>query len=357
MTDQMSADNVGHVKVAVLGSGSWGTTFANIVADAADLARKSGEGPVAEVVLWGRRAAVVDAINESSENPDYFPGITLNGRLRATTDAAEALAGARVVVLAVPSQTLRENLASWREHIAEDAVVVSLMKGVELGTLMRMSQVIGEVLELSEKRIAVVSGPNLAREIIERQPATAVVACPHYETAVLLQRLCKSAYFRPYTSTDLVGVEIGGAMKNVIGLAVGVAEGMGFGDNTKASLITRGLAETTRLAVTLGADEHTLSGLAGMGDLVATCSSPLSRNRTFGEKLGAGKTLEQVVAETRQTAEGVKSSESILELGWTHGVDMPITEAVVKMMHHDMSPAQALLAFMSRSTKPERYGV
>ncbi|WP_017580700.1 NAD(P)H-dependent glycerol-3-phosphate dehydrogenase [Nocardiopsis valliformis] len=357
MTDQMSADNVGHVKVAVLGSGSWGTTFANIVADAADLARKSGEGPVAEVVLWGRRAAVVDAINESSENPDYFPGITLNGRLHATTDAAEALSGARVVVLAVPSQTLRENLASWREHIAEDAVVVSLMKGVELGTLMRMSQVIGEVLEMSEKRIAVVSGPNLAREIIERQPATAVVACPHYETAVLLQGLCKSTYFRPYTSTDLVGVEIGGAMKNVIGLAVGVAEGMGFGDNTKASLITRGLAETTRLAVTLGADEHTLSGLAGMGDLVATCSSPLSRNRTFGEKLGAGKTLEQVVAETRQTAEGVKSSESILELGWTHGVDMPITEAVVKMMHHDMSPAQALLAFMSRSTKPERYGV
>ncbi|WP_017545926.1 NAD(P)H-dependent glycerol-3-phosphate dehydrogenase [Nocardiopsis prasina] len=354
MTDQMSADNV---KVAVLGSGSWGTTFANIVADAADLARKNGEGPVAEVVLWGRRAEVVDAINESSENPEYFPGITLNAGLRATTDPAEALTGARVVVLAVPSQTLRQNLAAWREHIAEDAVVVSLMKGVELGTLMRMSQVVGEVLDLPRERIAVVSGPNLAREIIERQPATAVVACPHEETAVLLQGLCKSAYFRPYTSTDLVGVEIGGAMKNVIGLAVGVAEGMGFGDNTKASLITRGLAETTRLAVTLGADEHTLSGLAGMGDLVATCSSPLSRNRTFGEKLGAGKTLEQVIAETRQTAEGVKSSESILELGWTHGVDMPITESVVKMMHHDMSPAQALLAFMSRSTKPERYGV
>ncbi|MFE1100762.1 NAD(P)H-dependent glycerol-3-phosphate dehydrogenase [Nocardiopsis alba] len=360
MTEQMS-DHKGvdgaDLRVTVLGSGSWGTTFANIVADAADLARKSGEGPVAEVVLWGRRSSVVEAIDTTSENPDYLPGIGLNPRLRATTDAAEALAGSRVVVLAVPSQSLRANLADWKRYIPEDAVVVSLMKGVELGTLMRMSQVVGEVLDFPEQRIAVVSGPNLAREIAERQPATAVVACPHEPTARLLQSLFKSSYFRPYTSTDLVGVEIGGAMKNVIGLAVGVAEGMGFGDNTKASLITRGLAETTRLAVTLGADEHTLSGLAGMGDLVATCSSPLSRNRTFGEKLGAGKTLEQVVAETRQTAEGVKSSESILELGWTHGVDMPITESVVKMMHHDLSPAEALAAFMSRSTKPERYGV
>ncbi|NYH53645.1 MULTISPECIES: NAD(P)H-dependent glycerol-3-phosphate dehydrogenase [Nocardiopsis] len=351
----MDTDNV---RIAVLGAGSWGTVFANIVADAADLAReRDPDGPAAEVVLWGRRSSVVDAINETSENPDYFPGIGLNPRLHATTDAAKALERADVVVLAVPSQTLRANLMDWRPHLREDAVVVSLMKGVELGTSMRVSQIIAEVLEYPKERIAVVSGPNLAREIAERQPATAVVACPHEETAVRLQGLFKSSYFRPYTSTDLVGVEIGGAMKNVIGLAVGVAEGMGFGDNTKASLITRGLAETTRLAVALGADEHTLSGLAGMGDLVATCSSPLSRNRTFGEKLGAGKTLEQVVAETKQTAEGVKSSESVLELGWANGVDLPITEAVVKMMHHDLSPAEALVAFMARTAKPERYGV
>ncbi|WP_190318419.1 NAD(P)H-dependent glycerol-3-phosphate dehydrogenase [Nocardiopsis listeri] len=353
MTEYMSDDKV---KVAILGGGSWGTTFANVVADAADLARKSGQ-EAAEVVLWARRATIVDAINEASENPDYLPGLMLNAELRATTDVNEALEGASVVVLAVPSQSLRANLADLKDVFPRNAVAVSLMKGVELGNLLRMSQVIGEVLELPEEQIAVVSGPNLAREIAERQPATAVVACPHEPTAVRLQSLFKSAYFRPYTSTDLVGVEIGGAMKNVIGLAVGVAEGMGFGDNTKASLITRGLAETTRLAVTLGADEHTLSGLAGMGDLVATCSSPLSRNRTFGEKLGAGKTLEQVVQETKQTAEGVKSSESILELGWANGVDMPITEAVVKMMHHDLSPARALAEFMSRSSKPERYGV
>ena len=351
----MEPDNV---RIAVLGAGSWGTVFANVIADAADLAREEDPGrPSVDVVLWGRRSSVVDAVNDKHENPDYFPGLALNPRLRATTDASGAVAGADVVVLAVPSQSLRDNLAAWKPHLRQDTVVVSLMKGVELGTRMRVSEIISEVLECSSERVAVVSGPNLAREIAEGQPATAVVACPHEVTAVRLQKLFKSTYFRPYTSTDLVGVEVGGAMKNVIALAVGVAEGMGFKDNTKASLITRGLAETTRLAVALGADEHTLSGLAGMGDLVATCSSPLSRNRTFGEKLGAGMTLDEVVAQTKQTAEGVKSSESVLELGWAHGVDMPITESVVKMMHHDLSPAEALVGFMSRSTKPERYGV
>ncbi|GHD22350.1 NAD(P)H-dependent glycerol-3-phosphate dehydrogenase [Nocardiopsis kunsanensis] len=351
----MEPDNV---RIVVLGAGSWGTVFANVIADAADLAREEDPGrPAVDVVLWGRRSSVVDAVNDKHENPDYFPGLALNPRLRATTDATGAVAGADVVVLAVPSQSLRDNLAAWKPHLREDAVVVSLMKGVELGTRMRVSEIITEVLECSSERVAAVSGPNLAREIAERQPATAVVACPHEVTAVRLQKLFKSTYFRPYTSTDLVGVEVGGAMKNVIALAVGVAEGMGFKDNTKASLITRGLAETTRLAVALGADEHTLSGLAGMGDLVATCSSPLSRNRTFGEKLGAGMTLDEVVAQTKQTAEGVKSSESVLGLGWAHGVDMPITESVVKMMHHDLSPAEALVGFMSRSTKPERYGV
>ncbi|WP_017611367.1 NAD(P)H-dependent glycerol-3-phosphate dehydrogenase [Nocardiopsis xinjiangensis] len=351
----MEPDNV---RIAVLGAGSWGTVFANVIADAADLAREEDPArPSVDVVLWGRRSSVVDAVNDKHENPDYFPGLALNPRLRATTDASGAVAGADVVVLAVPSQSLRDNLAAWKPHLREDTVVVSLMKGVELGTRMRVSEIISEVLECSSERVAVVSGPNLAREIAERQPATAVVACPHEVTAVRLQKLFKSTYFRPYTSTDLVGVEVGGAMKNVIALAVGVAEGMGFKDNTKASLITRGLAETTRLAVALGADEHTLSGLAGMGDLVATCSSPLSRNRTFGEKLGTGMTLDEVVAQTKQTAEGVKSSESVLGLGWAHGVDMPITESVVKMMHHDLSPAEALVGFMSRSTKPERYGV
>lgn len=334
-------------KVAVLGSGSWGTAFANVVADAG----------IAETVLWGRRPEIVEAINTKHENPDYLPGITLNPRLTATTDVAEAMAGADFTVIAVPAQTLRTNLAAWAEALDPGTVVVSLMKGIEVGTCLRMSEVIAEVLELPDHRIAVLSGPNLAREIAERQPATAVVACTDEQTAVRLQHLCKSPYFRPYTNTDVIGVELGGAVKNVIALAVGVAVGMGFGDNAKAALITRGLAETVRLAVALGADEHTLAGLAGLGDLVATCSSPLSRNRTFGEKLGSGMTVDEVIAETKQTAEGVKSSTSILELARAHGVEMPITETVVAMMYHGLPPAEALLAFMSRSAKPERYGV
>ncbi|KII00095.1 glycerol-3-phosphate dehydrogenase [Streptomonospora alba] len=334
-------------KVAVMGSGSWGTAFANVVADAG----------AADVVVYGRRSAVVDAVNQRHENPDYFPGTALNPALTATTDAAKALHGAEYVVLAVPSQTLRANLAEWYEHIDRQAVLVSLMKGIELGTCRRMSEVVHEVLGVPAEQVAAVSGPNLAREIAERQPATAVMACPHEPTAVRLQHLCKSAYFRPYTATDVIGVELGGAVKNVIALAVGVAVGMGFGDNAKAALITRGLAETVRLAVSLGADEHTLAGLAGLGDLVATCGSPLSRNRTFGEKLGSGMTLEEVAAETSQTAEGVKSSESVAELARRADVEMPITEAVVAMMHHDLSPAEALAAFMSRTAKPERYGM
>ncbi|MFC7327824.1 NAD(P)H-dependent glycerol-3-phosphate dehydrogenase [Marinactinospora rubrisoli] len=334
-------------KVAVLGSGSWGTAFANVVADAGQ----------AEVVLWARRAEVAEAIDREQSNPQYFPGVRLNPALSATTDAAAAVDGADFVVIAVPSQTLRGNLTVWRPHIPRDAVIVSLMKGIELGTSRRMSEVITETLDLPAAQVAVVSGPNLAREIAERQPATAVIAAAHEATAVRLQEICRAPYFRPYTNTDMIGVELGGAVKNVIALAVGVAVGMGFGDNAKASLITRGLAETVRLAVSLGADEHTLAGLAGMGDLVATCSSPLSRNRTFGERLGAGRTVQEVIAETRQTAEGVKSSESVLALARAHGVDMPITEAVVGMMHGDLPPAEALLRFMSRSAKPERYGV
>ncbi|MDA2806447.1 NAD(P)H-dependent glycerol-3-phosphate dehydrogenase [Nocardiopsis suaedae] len=334
-------------KVAVMGGGSWGTAFANVVADAG----------AADVEVCGRRAELAEAISTRHENPDYLPGIALNPALAATADPAKALAGAEFAVVAVPSQSLRANLRAWAPHIAPGTVVVSLIKGVELGTSLRASEVIAQELDLPPERVAAVTGPNLAREIAERQPATAVVACPHEPTAVRFQHLCKSAYFRPYSATDLVGAELGGAVKNVIALAVGVAVGMGFGDNAKAALITRGLAETVRLAVALGADEHTLAGLAGMGDLVATCSSPLSRNRTFGEQLGKGFTVEQAIENTKQTAEGVKSSESILALARANGIDMPITEAVVGMIHHDLSPAEALQAFMARTAKPERYGV
>ncbi|AZS84890.1 NAD(P)H-dependent glycerol-3-phosphate dehydrogenase [Streptomyces griseoviridis] len=331
------------VKAAVLSAGSWGTSFAMVLADAG-----------CEVTLWGRRPEVVEAINSTRANPDYLPGVELPENVRATVDPAEAAAGADFTVLSVPSQTLRENLAAWTPLLAPDTVLVSLMKGVELGTTMRMSEVFEDVTRWGRDRIAVVTGPNLAREVASRRPAAAVVACTDEAVAQRLQTACHTPYFRPYTNTDVVGCELGGAVKNVIGLAVGIADGMGLGDNAKGSLITRGLAETTRLGLAMGADPLTFSGLAGLGDLVATCSSPLSRNHTFGTNLGKGMTLQETIAVTRQTAEGVKSCESVADLARRHGVEMPITETVVDIVHEGKPPMVALKELMSRSAKPER---
>ncbi|WP_285739834.1 NAD(P)H-dependent glycerol-3-phosphate dehydrogenase [Kitasatospora phosalacinea] len=326
-----------------MGTGSWGTVFAMILADAG-----------CEVTLWGRRPELVEAIDREHVNRDYLPELTLPAGIRATTDAAEALAGADFAVLSVPSQTLRDNLALWAPLIEPQTALVSLMKGVELGTVKRMSEVITEVAGVGPERVVVVSGPNLAGEIANRQPAATVVACTDEEVAKRFQKACHTPYFRPYTNTDVVGCELGGAVKNVIGLAVGMANGMGLGDNTKATLITRGLAETTRLGLVLGADAHTFAGLAGMGDLVATCSSPLSRNNTFGTNLGRGMTLAETVAATSQTAEGVKSCESVLDLARRNGVDMPIVEAVVDVVHRGRPPQEVLKGLMARSAKPER---
>ncbi|MCB5182271.1 NAD(P)H-dependent glycerol-3-phosphate dehydrogenase [Streptomyces antimicrobicus] len=331
------------VKAAVYGTGSWGTAFGMVLADAG-----------CEVTLWGRRQELADAVNRTRTNPDYLPGVELPANLRATTDPAEAAHEADFTVLAVPSQTLRGNLAAWAPLLAPDTVLVSLMKGIELGTAKRMSEVVEEVAKVPAERVAVVTGPNLAREIAARQPAASVVACVDEAVAQRLQAACHTPYFRPYTNTDVVGCELGGAVKNVIGLAVGIADGMGLGDNTKGSLITRGLAETTRLGLAMGADPLTFSGLAGLGDLVATCSSPLSRNHTFGTNLGRGMSLEETIAVTRQTAEGVKSCESVADLARRHGVDMPITDTVVDIVHHGKPPLVALKDLMSRSAKPER---
>jgi glycerol-3-phosphate dehydrogenase (NAD(P)+) len=330
------------LRAAVLGAGSWGTAFGKVLADAG-----------CEVTLWARRPDLARSIRERHENPDYLPGIGLPNLLTATPDADEALVEADLVVLAVPAQLLRENLTAWTDRIGPDATLVSLAKGVELGTTMRMSEVIVEVTGVDPGRVAVVSGPNLAREIALENPAATVVACTDPARAELLQRAATTRYLRPYTNTDVIGCELGGAVKNVIALACGMTEGMGYGDNTKASLITRGLAETARLGLVLGADPLTFSGLAGLGDLVATCTSPLSRNRTFGERLGRGETLEEAVAATRQTAEGVKSCRSILDLAHKHGVDMPLTEQVVRVCHEDVAPSVALLQLMKRETKPE----
>ncbi|HEU0129645.1 MAG TPA: NAD(P)H-dependent glycerol-3-phosphate dehydrogenase [Mycobacteriales bacterium] len=306
-----------------------------------------------DTVLWARRPELAETVTATHQNPDYLPGVPLPPSLTATHDAAAALDGADFVVLAIPSQTLRENLAEWAPLVPRDAVLVSLMKGIELGTTKRMSEVIGEVADVPFDRIAVVSGPNLAKEIASKQPAATVVACADGAAAERLQAASLTRYFRPYTNTDVVGCELGGAVKNVIALACGMAEGMGFGDNTKASIITRGLAEMARLGAALGADPLTFAGLAGLGDLVATCTSPLSRNRTVGEQLGRGRTLEEIQQGMRMVAEGVKSSRSILDLATKHDVEMPIAQHVAHVVHDGMTPQDMLRSLMSREAKAE----
>jgi len=307
-----------------------------------------------DVTLWARRQELADAINLYHENGDYLAGIPLPTTIDATHDPERALADASVVVLAVPSQSLRANLEHWAADIPPDALVMSLMKGVEVGTTKRMSEVIADVGRVDPARIAVLSGPNLSREIAERQPAASVIACSDHRAALRLQRLCHTPAFRPYTMTDVVGCELGGATKNVIALAVGMAQGLGFGDNATATVITRGLAEIARLGAALGADPYTFSGLAGLGDLVGTCSSPLSRNRRFGELLGRGQRVDEIVAASRQVAEGVKSCESIRDLAQRSGVDMPIVEHVAALIRGETDPQEMLAQLISRAPKAER---
>ena len=328
----------------MVGSGAWGTAFAKVLAEAG-----------ADVRIWARREAVADAINTDGINEGSLPGVKLPSRIRATVDLAEAVHDAEMVAIAVPSQTLRGNLAEWAGAFHPDATLISLMKGIELGTTKRMSEVMVETARVDPARVVVVSGPNLAPEIAAEQPAATVVAGIDQGRAQAVQQAIALPYLRPYTSEDVVGCEMGGAVKNVIALAYGMASAMGMGDNTKASLITRGLAETARLGAAVGADPMTFAGLAGLGDLVATCSSRLSRNRTFGEHLGRGESLEQAQRATRQTAEGVKSCLAIRDLARAHGIDMPITEQVVAVVHEGVSVQDMTWRLLSRARKPERH--
>ncbi|MET9216324.1 MULTISPECIES: NAD(P)H-dependent glycerol-3-phosphate dehydrogenase [unclassified Nocardia] len=329
-------------RAAVMGAGSWGTAFAKVLAEAGT-----------EVTIWARRSEVAQALDSEHRNPFYLPGVQLPP-VRATDDHRAALDGADLVVLAVPSQSLRANLDRWKGDIDPDATLLSLAKGIETGTLLRMSQVIAEVTGAEPGRIAVLSGPNLAGEIVERQPAATVIACSDTERAGAAQRACATGYFRPYTNTDVIGCEIGGACKNVIALACGIASGMGLGDNTIASLITRGLAEVIRLGVALGAQPVTLAGLAGVGDLVATCTSPLSRNRSFGHVLGAGGSMQAAQEATNgQVAEGVKSCTSVRALAAAHDVEMPLTDAVHRVCHEGLSVSEAVDSLLGRRIKPE----
>jgi glycerol-3-phosphate dehydrogenase (NAD(P)+) len=326
-----------------MGAGAWGTAVAKVLADGGN-----------EVRLWARRQQVAEEINAARTNAAYLPEVLLPAGIRATADPAEALAGVRTIFLGVPSQSMRANLENWRADIDGGATLVSLAKGIELGSCLRMSQVIAAVTGVDPAQVAVVSGPNLAAEIAAEQPAATVVACTDSGRAVALQQVLDTGYLRPYTNTDVPGTEIGGACKNVIALACGMASGVGLGENTAAAIITRGLAEIIRLGLALGAEVTTLAGLAGVGDLVATCTSVQSRNRSFGHRLGSGQTLEAAIRATEgHVAEGVTSCSAILALASRYGVEMPLTEAVFQVCHQGLSVTDAVALLLGRSTKAE----
>ena len=315
------------MRVAVLGAGSWGTTFAKILADGG-----------AEVVLWARRPELAREISESKRNSDYLPGINLPRSLRASSNLEFVLHEAEQVYIAVPSRSLRENLDAVRDLLSPESVVVSLMKGVEKGTRLRMSEVLYEELALAPERVAVASGPNLALEIAREQPTAAVISSESLETATAIAMVATNPYFRSFVNTDVIGTEFGGVLKNLIAVAIGIVDGVGYGENTKASIITRGLAEMTDFSVAYGARPETLSGLAGLGDLIATCESPLSRNNTAGRLLGQGYSFSEVIKQMNQTAEGLSSVAPILELALAKGVEMPIVSQVAEVLAGTLNP-------------------
>ena len=348
--------------IAILGAGSWGTAFAKIAADAA---RERGDDT--RVTLIGRDEQAMAECERTRENSRYFPGIKLPDNLHFTADAPSVLTGADLVVLALPAQVLRSQLQNYARFIEPDALLVSLAKGLETGTGLRMSQVITEELEEAlamrgadvraighiPHRVCVLSGPNLATEIMGEEPTASVVAARTLPVAEAVARAIACGYFRPYTNTDVVGTEIGGLVKNVIALCVGICEGRNYGDNSKASIMTRGLAEITRLAVALGGEASTMSGLAGMGDLIATCSSPLSRNHTAGRLLAEGIAPDRLHEHMSQTAESIKSAPVVAELARRHGVEMPIVEAVVAVLSGRISIEDLAPKLLGRRLKHE----
>jgi glycerol-3-phosphate dehydrogenase (NAD(P)+) len=329
-------------KVVVLGAGQWGSTLAQVLCDAGN-----------HVLLWGRDQDVVNEINDKHTNRKYLDENVLPVGLKATTDIREAFDYSNIYVLAVPAQTLRENLKSWKPYVQLDAIYISSLKGIELSTMSRMTEIIWEVMESTN--VAIITGPNLANELILRQPAGAVAAAPTMALAEKVQQLFDTPYYRVYTSVDVLGCELAGAIKSVIALAVGISIGLGFGENTQAMLITRGLNEVARLCAAHNADPLSAAGLAGMGDLVASCGSALSRNRTFGEVLGRSGSMEQARTKVAKTVEGVASSSAILEIAHRVGVEVPVIEAVADVVSGAITPTQALDRLMEITTKAENF--
>ncbi|KAA9134967.1 NAD(P)H-dependent glycerol-3-phosphate dehydrogenase [Microbacterium caowuchunii] len=317
-------------RVAVLGAGSWGTTFGKILADGGS-----------DVVMWARRAELASEIHTGKRNSKYLPGINLPRSMSATAQLEEAIDGAEQIYLSIPSQSLRENLKVLRPMLVGSEIpLVSLMKGVEKRSGLRMSQVIEQEMACDPARIAVASGPNLALEIAQEQPTAAVISSIDADTAAAVALLARNRYFRTFVNSDVIGTEFGGVLKNLIAVAIGIVDGVGYGENTKASIITRGLVEMTDFAVAQGAQSETLQGLAGLGDLIATCQSPLSRNNTAGRLLGQGYSFQDVVSQMQQTAEGLASVAPVLQLARASGVEMPIVEQVKRVLDGTMNPRE-----------------
>jgi glycerol-3-phosphate dehydrogenase (NAD(P)+) len=329
-------------KVVVLGAGQWGSTLAQVLCDAGN-----------HVLIWGRNQAVVDEINNKHTNAHYLGENALPLGLKATTDIKEAFEYSTIYVMAVPAQTLRENLKIWKPFVQPGAVFVSSLKGIEVSTLSRMTEIIQEVMETDN--VAIITGPNLANELILRQPAGAVAAAATNVLAEKVQKLFATPYYRVYTSVDVLGCELAGSIKSVIALAVGISIGLGFGENTQAMLITRGLNEVARLCAAHNADPLSAAGLAGMGDLVASCGSSLSRNRTFGEVLGRSGSMETARKEVAKTVEGVASSSAILEIAHRVGIEVPVIEAVADVVSGSITPTEALDRLMEITTKAENF--
>jgi glycerol-3-phosphate dehydrogenase (NAD(P)+) len=330
---------VAELKVGLLGGGSWGTTVASLVT------RNTS------VKLWARNPDTVSEINEDHTNQRYLPGISLPKRLEATGDIAEAVRDADVLVMAIPSQNFRTVLEEVREHIRAWVPIISLTKGLEVDTRMRMTEVVEEVLPAHP--VGVLTGPNLAREIMEGRAAASVLAMQGGGNVDMLRPLFSSGLFRVYTNDDVVGCELGGVLKNIIAIAVGMGDGLGAGDNTRAGLITRGLSEVTRLGVALGGKAETFSGLAGMGDMIATCTSSQSRNRHVGYELGQGRTIDEIISDMVMVAEGVKTAPVVMDLAREHGITMPIAEDVSKVVMGESSAQRAFRGLLRVSAGAE----
>lgn len=326
----------------MVGAGSWGTTFAKILADGGS-----------DVHLWARRAELAREIAEARRNSDYLPGVNLPRGLRSTADLSEALHGAEQVYISIPSQSVRTVLPEISRSLDSGATVISLMKGIEKKSGLRMSEVLADELALDPDRIAVASGPNLALEIAREQPTASVISCADLEVAQRVALTVTNRYFRCFVNTDVIGTEFGGVLKNLIAVAIGIVDGVGYGENTKASIITRGLAEMTDFAVAYGAQAETLAGLAGLGDLIATCESPLSRNNTAGRLLGQGYSFTEVVAQMNQTAEGLASVGPVLALADARGVEMPIVRQVAQVLAGTLEPKDIAPHLTTDSDEPQ----